>query len=67
MFLTVKADYCGSSSGTGTGTNLSTLLFADNDGHALSVGIPLNGFYKASSVNTMGLPVGTLKQNVGLS
>jgi len=54
-------------SGSGTGTDLSLLIFADNDGDALALGVLVNGWYKASNTNTMGLPVGTLKQLVGLS
>ena len=56
-----------SSSSSGSGTDLSLLIFADNDAHALSLGVAANGFYKASDVNTMGLPQGTIKQNIGLS
>jgi len=59
MLFTIKIDY-GTNTGGGTGTDLSTLPYADDDFDAGLKLIPIKGYYLASSTNTMGVKYGTL-------
>jgi len=80
--ITTTTVCCGSSSsgGGGDGTDLTTLIFAANDGDALARGVAIGGFYKASGPvssaasilaggdlqpNTLGIKEGTITQNMG--
>lgn len=72
---------CATTSNTGgSGTDLSTLIFAANDLDATLRGVAVGGFYKASGPvssedslanggtlqpNTLGIKEGTITQNMG--
>lgn len=42
------------------GTDLTKLIYADNDTHAGVLGVALKGYYLASLENTLGIKEGTL-------
>lgn len=58
MLFTIKIDYGTTSSGSGT--DLSTLLYADDDFDAGTKGVAVKGYYLASSTNTLGVKYGTV-------
>jgi len=51
---------CGSSGEGGGGTDLSNLLYANDDWHAGALGIALKGYYLASEFNNLGVKYGTV-------
>ncbi len=59
MLFTVKVEHTASGSGgSGTGIDLSTLIYAYDDAEAGAKGVPIKGYFLAAAVNGMGKKYG---------